>query len=213
MKIKGIAWATLSTGACLALLGGTGSALPTQKSGASNPGCLYGQVIDGHSGAVRCLSPEEVSPPTPYDTLAPADAGTDAARDAAPPRIQREAGIDAAGPIPLRSVTLSPSVESVTFEGGEVPRAQAALERIKKDFAKCLVELAPPKADATLELRFLVRAPGRAEGVDVVQAKGVSVELVKCVKLALSGRPVGAPTSDPVGVDVVIRFGRGEPLP
>src|SRR5882757_4402060 len=104
MRIEGIAWATLVTGACLALFGGTGSAAPSQKPGASNPGCIYGQVIDGHSGAIRCLSPEEVAPSTPYDTLAPIDAGTDAARDAAPPRAQREAGIDAAAPIPLRSV-------------------------------------------------------------------------------------------------------------
>src|SRR5262245_43004535 len=79
-------------------------AAPSSKKPAAGPGCIYGQVIDGHSGTVRCLSPEEVTPPGPYDTPAidaGADAGApDAATDAA---LRKEAGVvgaDAASPVP-----------------------------------------------------------------------------------------------------------------
>jgi hypothetical protein len=161
------------------------------------------------------LSPEEVAPPAPYDTPAdrapdPSDAGPDAARDAATDGARREAGIDAGAPIPLRpgmGGSLSVFIEGLSFDSGDVPRAPAALERIKKDFARCaLGENGSIKGDATLELRFLVRAPGRAEGVDVIEAKGMSSDIARCVTNSLAGRPVGAPTSDPVAVALTVRF-------
>jgi hypothetical protein len=99
---------------------------------------------------------------------------------------------------------VSITIEGLTFDSGDVPRAPAALERIKKDFAKCGIESL--KGEATVELRFLVRAPGRAEGVDVVQSRGMSSDIVRCVTSSLAGRPVGAPTSDPVAVSVTVRF-------
>jgi hypothetical protein len=180
-------------------------AAPPKKSG---PGCLYGQVIDGHSGTIRCLSPEEV---TANDTTPPdggADAGlADAAAEAA---AKRDAGVDAAIAIPLRPGSWAVAIEGLTFDSGDVPRAPAALDRIKKDFGKCVAEDAKIKGDATIELRFLVRAPGRAEGVDVVQSRGMSSDIVRCVVSSLAGRPVGAPTSDPVAVSLTVRFKQDE---
>jgi hypothetical protein len=183
-------------------------AAPPQKP-PSGPGCLYGQVTDGHSGLVRCLSPEEVTPPGPYDTPvhdagADADAGgRDAGSDATS---RREAGVDASTAIPLRPGSISVAIEGLTFDSGDVPRAPAALDRIKKDFAKCAAEAGTLKGEGTIELRFLVRAPGRAEGVDVAQSRGMSSDIVRCVASSLAGRPVGAPTSDPVAVSVTIRL-------
>jgi hypothetical protein len=184
-------------------------AAPPRKAAPRNPGCLYGQVIDGHSGEIRCLSPEEVTPPGPYDLPhEPVDAGADAAdagRDGAS-RVRHEAGVvelDAA--IPLRSVSVA--IEGLSFENGEVPRAAAALERIKKDLARCAAtEPGLLKNDAAIELRFLVRAPGKAEGVDVVQSRGMSADIARCVASSLAGRAVGAPTSDPVNVALTVRF-------
>ncbi len=204
-----IARAALATGALLALGARLGTAAPGRKG--SDPGCIYGQVIDGHSGAVRCLSPEEVSPPGPYDMPAePADAGpADAGREGgstAP--VRRDAGWDSSIAMPLRSVSVA--IEGLQFENGDVPRAPVALERIKKDFAKCVAagpsETMVLKPDATVELRFLVRAPGKAEGVDVVQSRGVSADIVRCVTSSLAGRLVGPPTSDPVGVALTVHF-------
>jgi hypothetical protein len=180
----------------------------------SDPGCLYGQVVDGHSGAVRCLSPQEVTPAGPHDTLPPEayDAGVDSGRDGGHTTgggARRDAGVflDSSSAIPLR--TISVSIEGLSFENGEVLRAPAALDRIKKDFARCAAnEPLPLKSDATLDLRFLVRAPGRAEGVDVVQARGMSVDIVRCVTSQLAGRQVGSPSTDPVAVALTVRFKR-----
>jgi hypothetical protein len=193
----------------VASIGSSFAAAPTKKPAGGGPGCLYGQVIDGHSGTIRCLSPEEVTPPGPYDSpsFPVADAGSDGAQaDAAHDAARREGGIDAQTPIPLRSGSVSVSIEGLTFDSGDVPRAPAALDRIKKDFAKCGAESATLKNDATIELRFLVRAPGRAEGVDVIQSRGMSSDIVRCVASSLAGRAVGAPTSDPVGVSLTVRF-------
>jgi hypothetical protein len=166
-----------------------------------DPGCLYGKVLDGHSGAIRCLSPEEVSPPGPYDTPV-MDGGVDASDGAPPDAAQaskRDAAPEAGSAVPL--VPLSASIEDLTFDGGDVPRAPAALDRLKKDFLRCAAsERVAPKGEATVELRFLVRAPGKAEGVDVGGVHGMSADMVRCVRSALAGRLVGAPSSDPVGV-------------
>jgi hypothetical protein len=168
-----------------------------------DPGCLYGQVLDGHTGKIRCLSPDEVA-------LPPADAGVDASDgasgDAATAR--RDAGVDV-GAVPV----VSASIESLTFDGGEVPRAAAALERIKKDFARCAADHGLAKPEATIELRFLVRAPGKAEGVDVGDVRGMSSEMVRCMKSALAGRSVGAPSSEPVGVSFSVRLKKESGLP
>jgi len=164
-----------------------------------DPGCLYGKVLDGHSGAIRCLSPEEVSPPGPYDT--PVDGGVDASDGASPDAAQaskRDAAPEAGSALPM--VPLSASIEDLTFDGGDVPRAPAALDRLKKDFLRCAASERVPKGEATVELRFLVRAPGKAEGVDVGGVHGMSADMVRCVRAALAGRLVGSPSSDPVGV-------------
>ncbi len=175
-----------------------------------DPGCLYGKVLDGHSGKIRCLSPEEVTPPGPYDTpVGDAGAGTvDGAATSAPPVARVDAGADGSAGVPV--VPLSATIESLTFEGGDVPRASAALDRIKKDFVRCASNERPPKGDVTVELRFLVRAPGRAEGVDVGSVHGMSADMVRCVRSTLAGRSVGAPSSDPVGVSFSLRMTKGE---
>jgi hypothetical protein len=211
MRFTSIAWTGLAAGAILALGGNLVTAAPGRKGSAGAPGCIYGQVVDGHSGEIRCLSPQEVSPPGPYDTPHElADAGPDATRDGGPTGARRDAGWDVGVAIPLRGGPILVSIEGLQFENGEVPRASGALERIKKDFAKCGTnassETSGLKGEATIELRFLVRAPGKAEGVDVVQSRGVSADIVRCVTSSLAGRLVGPPTSDPVGVAVTVHL-------
>jgi hypothetical protein len=98
------------------------------------------------------------------------------------------------------------TLEDLSFKNGEVPRARSALERIMKDFTKC-AETEPGPAEGTVELRFIVRAPGRAEGVDVTKVRGVSSNVVQCATSALSLRSVGAPSTEPVAVILSVRFG------
>jgi hypothetical protein len=97
------------------------------------------------------------------------------------------------------------------FDGGDVPRAAAALERMKGAFARCAtIENALTKNEASIDLRFLVRAPGRAEGVDVAKAHGVSADVVRCMTSVLARSYVGAPSDEPVGVAVTVRVRRPE---
>jgi hypothetical protein len=164
----------------------------------NDPGCIYGKVLDGHTGKVRCLSPEEVTPPGPYDT--PSDAGVDAEAGAdAGAALRRDAQSDSA------LVPLSAAIEDLTFDGGDVPRAAAALDRMRKEFLKCASER-PSKSEATVTLRFLVRAPGKAEGVDVGEMRGMSADVARCMRSTLAGRSVGAPSTDPVGVSFTLHL-------
>jgi hypothetical protein len=200
-------------GAWSAARGADGGASTPRE--ARDPGCIYGKVLDGHTGEIRCLSPEEITPPGPYDIPQPPDGGVDASAPAfhrVRLRDAGEAGVGFAdGAIPLRAVSIT--VDSVDFENGDVPRAQGALERFaKKDLVRCANEhdWSPGKrranGDAHVVLRFLVRAPGRAEGIDVSGARGLSAGLIQCITSALANRPIGAPSNDPVAVSVRFRF-------
>ena len=87
------------------------------------------------------------------------------------------------------------------FENGEVPRAEKFLGSATADIAKCIADNGGlTAATGSLKVQFLVRARGRAEGVEVLGAKGIS----SCVRLLLKNKAVGAPTSDPVGVTVTL---------
>jgi hypothetical protein len=178
-----------------------------------DPGCIYGKVLDGHTGEIRCLSPQEIGPPGPYDIPPPPDAGVDASVRSRAERVRsRDAGdVLADGAAPLRAASIT--VDSLEFENGDVPRAQAALERFaRKDVSRCAVDHdwraggRRSESDAHIDLRFLVRAPGRAEGIDVSGARGLSAGLVQCITSALSNRLIGAPSADPVAVKVRFRF-------
>ena len=110
---------------------------------------------------------------------------------------------------PTRPVLVT--LEGPIFDGGDVPRAAAALDRMKGPFARCAsIESSLTKNEATIDLRFLVRAPGRAEGVDVDKARGVSSDVVRCMTSVLARSYIGAPSDDPVGVAVTVRVKRPE---
>jgi hypothetical protein len=204
------AFAAPGSGAPGATRDGDGGA--TALRAPKDPGCIYGKVLDGHTGEVRCLSPQEIGPAGPYDIPPPPDAGVDASVRSPAERVRlRDAGaVFADGAVPLRPASIA--VDSLEFENGDVPRAQAALERFaRRELARCAGDHdwrpggRRSESAAHIELRFLVRAPGRAEGIDVSGARGLSAGLVQCITSALSNRLIGAPSADPVAVKV--RFG------
>ncbi|MET0593081.1 MAG: hypothetical protein ABW133_10300, partial [Polyangiaceae bacterium] len=61
------------------------------------------------------------------------------------------------------------------------------------------------KNEASIDLRFLVRAPGKAEGVGAEKVRGVSGDVVRCMTSVLARSYIGAPSDDPVGVGVTVR--------
>lgn len=98
-------------------------------------------------------------------------------------------------------------VESVVFANGEVPRAQASLDKLAtQELAACATERGGVSGEGTVELKFLVRVRGRAEGVSVGRVRNVPPRVVDCLAWTLSRRPVGAPSDDPVGVTALLRL-------
>jgi hypothetical protein len=163
-------------------------------SGKAEPRCPYGELSDPHRGFVRCLAPDERDagwlPPQPQ-TPPPSDAP--AAKDPTP------APPAAAGPPPLVDIG------SPKFENGEVPRTEKALAKAATEIASCVADHGGlTGATGTIKIQFLVRNRGRAEGVEVLSSKGVSPDAAACVRLLLKNKPIGPPTSDPVGVTVTI---------
>jgi hypothetical protein len=153
------------------------------------PRCPYGELSDPHRGFVRCLLPEERDagwlPPPPQGEPAPsADTPKDAPRAGPPPLVE---------------------IGAAKFESGEVPRADKILGKLAGDIARCVADHGGLAGDAgSLKVQFLVRARGRAEGVEVTGEKGVGAEASACVRLLLKDRAIGAPTADPVGVTVTV---------
>ena len=157
--------------------------------------------------------PDEVAPaeraPQPNRETEPSGA-TDLLRHSSdPPRTSDapvERDIALATPETTRSAQVV--VEGVTFENGDVPRAATSLERMKKELARCAVTDNPRDdgKERLIRLRFIVRAPGRAEGVDVVQVRDMSPDMTRCVILATKNRFVGHPSDDPVSVELTFRL-------
>jgi len=168
-----------------------GDAPPTD-AGDDGPHCPYGALEDAHHGFVRCLLPEERDagwqPPPPGE--APPHA--EAPRDASPA---------VAAPLP------TVEIGAPKFENGEVTKVEKSLGKAAGDLARCVADHGGLSAETgTVKVQFLVRVRGRAEGVEVLSAKGVSADASGCVRHLLKNKAIGAPTADPVGVTVIITF-------
>ncbi|HEY4121592.1 MAG TPA: hypothetical protein VGM56_27190 [Byssovorax sp.] len=166
------------------------------------PRCPYGALEDPHRGFVRCLLPEERDagwlPPAPQapPTSAPSAVASNEQDAGAPPS---DSARDRAGPPPLVEIG------SPAFENGQVPRVEKALTKASDAIGRCVGDhggLTAPTG--SMKVQFLVRARGRAEGVEVMSAKGVTAEAKQCVRLLLKNRAIGAPSADPVGVTVTL---------
>jgi hypothetical protein len=93
--------------------------------------------------------------------------------------------------------------------GGEVPKVEAYLAKSLAPVAQCVADHGGlSAATGDLEIQFLVRPRGRAEGVEVLSRKAVGVEAGRCVRKYLKNRWVGTPTADPVGVTFHYRLKR-----
>jgi len=193
------------------------SARPAGSS-SSDALCYYGRQIDGHTGRVRCLSPEELDPPLHVhpDTRALAeqlgmlhgpepespDASVSSQSDAGTEEEEGDGGEEgtASGAYKARVVSLS-------FENGVAGRAHGSLKRVQGKMAECVDKEGGLKTQsARLKVLFLVRARGRAEGLIVASARNIPPKVVRCITKVIEAQPVGAPSNDPVGVTALIEL-------
>jgi hypothetical protein len=166
-------------------------------------GCAHGRLEDPHRGFVRCLEPHEVDAgwlPPPAQT----EPVTDAGPDGAPPEVAADAGPDGAAPNAPAPAPLV-EVKPPSFVGGDVPNVDKKLQKMAEGIAKCVADNGGlSSSEGSIKLQFLVRARARAEGVEILSAKGVGAAAGACIRLLLKNKPIGAPTADPVGVTVTI---------
>ncbi len=179
--------------------------------------CPHGALEDPHRGFVRCLREDEKDagwlPPAPQPEPPAADAGPDA--DAAPEKGPEKPAPEKPAPEkPAPEKPQPPPVVTVgtpKFEGGEVPKAEKFLNAQIEGIGKCIATNGGLSAKkGSIKLSFLVRARGRAEGVEVASSKGITEAAEGCVRLLLKNRAVGAPSADPVGVIVTYSLERAK---
>jgi len=165
-------------------------------------GCIVFSAVTLISTSARAEAAEdEERPPVVADAgaeQAPDPCANGACADAGAPSTKPDDADDAGAPEPRPTRV---SLESVTFDNGEVPRAQRSLEKLaEKELSICATESGGVAGQGTVELKFLVRVRGRAEGVEIGKARNVPPEVAKCLAFTLARRSVGAPSEEPVFV-------------
>lgn len=171
-----------------------------------DPACAWGRVANGKGMLLRCLTEQESLALSRGPGRGPEEpkAGPASSRD---PRAAQsdDAGSASGSPDARSSVELSAEVVAVRVDSGKLPAAQSKLSTARGRFVQCVREhggLTAPRAEA--HVRFLVRERGRAEGVSVVQRKGMSKAAADCIAGVVDRRSVGVPETPLVGATVVI---------
>lgn len=175
--------------------------------------CFYGQERTD-DGKVRCLAPEELDPPRLIwvnsrplaeqlgmlaNTTAPTlpDGGV-----AEPP----EAPVVAEPESPFEA-----RVVRVSFENGVVGGALRSLRDRTDDMAKCVEDEGGLRADsARLKLLFFVRPDRKASGMITASARNIPVPVVRCIRKVIQEGTIGRPSTNPVGVKVLIELKENE---
>lgn len=93
--------------------------------------------------------------------------------------------------------------------GGTVTGLDEALEKTRDGVAACVASHGGLDGEAgRVDVQFLVRERGKAEGVEVTRAQKVSEEAALCVQRLLKNRAIGKASDDPVGVVYSYRLKR-----
>ncbi|MEI9940807.1 MAG: hypothetical protein WDO69_26625 [Pseudomonadota bacterium] len=185
-----------------------------------DPACPWGRIGNGKGLVVRCLSETEAqglrsgaltSPSalpaasstasSPQVAVAPVSSATPTA--VAPDEVaEADAGAPALAP---SNEKLDITVGPVTADTGTLGIGKLGAARDK--YSKCVNDNGGLKeASGEVQVRFVLRERGRAEGVSVAKRTGVSAEAARCVSEVVDRRYVGVPAEPIVGATVVIKF-------
>jgi hypothetical protein len=183
-----------------------------------DPACPWGRIGNGKGIIVRCLSESEASAlragtvaALPSVSAAPPPVSS-AAPSPTPPTTVASPSSDEpndadGGPPSATDEKLDVTVGPVTADSGELGIGK--LGQPKDRYVKCVNDNGGLKdGSAEVQVRFLVRQRGRAEGVSVAKRSGLSAEAARCVSEIVDRRYVGVPDAPIVGATVVIKFGK-----
>jgi len=93
-------------------------------------------------------------------------------------------------------------------DAGTLPEAHKNLRAARAKLAACVRDnggLSGPTGE--VNVRFLVRERGIAEGVSVSKRAGVTPKAAQCIADVVDRRRVGVPDAPMVGASMTIRFG------
>ena len=184
-----------------------------------DPACPWGRIGNGKGLIVRCLSEAEAQglrsgtlalPSTALAGSASAVAPTAApsASSATPTQVPPEEVTETDAGAPAGSdEKLEVTVGPVTADSGTLGIGKLGAARDR--YLKCVNDNGGLKeASGEVQVRFLLRQRGRAEGVSVAKRTGLSAEAARCVSEVVDRRYVGVPEAPIVGATVAIKFAK-----
>lgn len=192
-----------------------------------DPACSWGRIGNGKGLIVRCLTEGEAqglragtivaaTPPASVATVAsstaPVASGAAAAPassvgSAPPPAVPPDESEPEPGPAPVGDQKLDVTIGPVTADSGTLGIGKLGVPKDK--YVKCVNDnggLKEPSAE--VQVKFLLRQRGRAEGVSVAKRTGLTAEAARCISEVVDRRYVGVPDAPIVGATVVIKFAK-----
>lgn len=179
-----------------------------------DPACPWGRVANGKGMIVRCMSEEEanlVLKRLPSASAAPAT-GAVSGGAVAPPPAAASATPAAEAPAEADSADVAATDQKLDVSVGPVVADQGELSvgklnQPKSRYVKCVTDHGGLKDKAgQVDVRFLVRSKGIAEGVSVQKRVNMSADAARCVAEVVDRRRVGVPDAPLVGATVTIKF-------
>jgi hypothetical protein len=170
------------------------SALPSEPAPAST-------VAPVPSAAAPSAPVASVPAPVPAQPLAPPPVAPSATF--APAAVPHPSPAPAA-PVRAQNAAVS-QIGPLAVDTGDLPSALAELRKPKQRYTDCVNQNGGlTGAHGRVQVRFLVRELGRAEGVLVKEREGVSLEAAKCIAGVIDRRNVGYPEAPIVGATIAI---------
>lgn len=160
------------------------------------------QLPTAQATATTAPLPEDDDIPEAPPSAAPA--ASSVTPSASVPTTTASASASAA---PVKGKKVKIELTDPKFTTGDVKKAKASVEKQLKKLKACIDDNGG-LADATgvVDVQFLVRAAGVAEGVEVLKAQGIRDEAKKCIVEALKKKTIGTPSEDPVGVTITLKL-------
>jgi outer membrane biosynthesis protein TonB len=168
-----------------------------------DPVCAWGRIASGKGMLVRCITQAEQS--ALMAGVAPA--ATPAAAPSTPPAPPPE---PAEEPKPVEQ-ELAARLVRINADEGKFPVGEKKLDVPRDRYVDCVKKHGGLTGErGEVQVRFLVRARGRAEGVSVAKHSGMSAKAAACIADVVDRREVGTPAAPMVGATAVIEVRRGK---
>ena len=162
-----------------------------------DPVCEWGRLADGRGMLIRCLTRAEAASLKGAGSAAAAPTPTRA------PSGTPATASTSSGAKQKLAVTVGP----VHAEHGQLPEAVRKLKRAEDRFRACVTDNGGlTRRQGEVQVRFLVRERGRAEGVSVSKRRSLSAAAAKCVADVVDRRSVGLPEAPIVAATLVVQF-------